>query len=58
LRLSGMGDEHVQEAAMTANVVIGFSAYLHGIGYSLEQFLRELRDSVDHIKSQQRAQGA
>lgn len=52
-----MGDEHVQEAAMAANVVIGFSAYLHGIGYSLEQFLRELRAAVDHIKAQQRAQG-
>jgi hypothetical protein len=57
LRLSGLGDAHVQEAAMAANVVIGFSAYLHGIGYSLEQFLRELQTSVDHIKAQQRGQG-
>jgi hypothetical protein len=52
-----MGDAHIQEAAMAANVVIGFSAYLHGIGYSLEQFLRELQAAVDHIKAQQRGQG-
>ncbi len=53
-----MGDEHVQEAAMAANVVVGFSAYLHGVGYSVEQFTRELADTVSYIKSQQRAQGA
>jgi hypothetical protein len=47
-----MGDAHIQEAAMAANVVIGFSAYLHGIGYSLEQFLRELQGAVAYIKAQ------
>ena len=43
---------------MTTNVVVGFSAYLHAIGYSVEQFQRELADTVSYIKSQQQAQGA
>lgn len=44
-----MGHEHVQEASATINVVTGFSAYLHSIGYSVEQFKRELDEAVAHI---------
>jgi len=32
--------------------VTSFSAYLHGIGYSVDEFKRELDASVVHIKSQ------
>ena len=34
--------------------VVGFSAYLHSIGYSVEQFKQELDAAVTYIKSQQR----
>ena len=47
-----MDETHVQEAATTVNVVVGFSAYLHSIGYSVEQFKRELDQAVAYIKSQ------
>ncbi len=53
LRLSGLGDAHIQEASEATNLVVGFSAYLHGINYSVEQFRRELKESVNYIKSQQ-----
>jgi hypothetical protein len=36
------------------NLVVGFSAYLHSIGYSVEQFKRELDDAVRYINSQPR----
>ncbi len=48
-----MGDEHIQEASTTAGQVVGFSAYLHSVGYSVEQFRRELDEAVQYIKSQQ-----
>jgi hypothetical protein len=51
LRLSGCGDTEIQEAAAAAQQVVGFSAYLHGIGYSVEQFRRELDAAVAHIRS-------
>ena len=54
LLLSGMDDSHVQEAAATAGQVVGFSAYLAGIGYSVDTFRRELDEAVAYIKSQQR----
>jgi|DewCreStandDraft_1066081.scaffolds.fasta_scaffold34121_3 hypothetical protein len=47
-----MGDAQVQEAAATAQQVVGFSAYLHGIGYSVEEFRRELDRAVAHIRAQ------
>jgi hypothetical protein len=47
-----MGDAEVQEAAATAQQVVGFSAYLHGAGYSVEEFQRELNQAVAHIKAQ------
>jgi len=52
LRLSGLGDEAVQEAAAAAGMVAGFSAYLHGSNYSVEQFQQELDAAVAYIKSQ------
>ena len=47
-----MGEAAVQEASATAAQVVGFSAYLHGIGYSVEQFKQELDAAVAHITSQ------
>ncbi len=47
-----MGDAEIQEAAETVYQSAGMSAYLHGVGYSLEQFLQELGEAVKHIKAQ------
>jgi hypothetical protein len=47
-----MDAAHVQEASTTVNLVVGFSAYLHSIGYSVEQFTRELDAAVRYLKSQ------
>jgi hypothetical protein len=47
-----MGDAEIQEAATAAGQVVGFSAYLHGVDYSVEQFRRELDAAVAHIKTQ------
>jgi hypothetical protein len=55
LELSGLDQSHVQEASTSVNIVAGFSAYLHSIGYSVEQFRRELEESVAYIKRQQGA---
>jgi hypothetical protein len=33
-------------------MVANFSAYLHSIGYSVDEFKRELDATVVHIKSQ------
>ena len=54
MRLSGLGEAEVQEASATAGQVVGFSAYLHGVDYSVEQFKRELDVAVAHITSQPR----
>ncbi len=48
-----MGDEHITEAAAVAQIVVGNSVYLPSIGYSVEQFQREVDQAVDHIKRQQ-----
>lgn len=34
------------------NIVVGYSAYLHGIGYDLPRFLDELRQAADHARKQ------
>jgi hypothetical protein len=47
-----MDEAHVQEASTTVNLVVGFSAYLHGIGYSVKQFKQELDQAVAYIKRQ------
>ena len=51
MRLSGMGDAEVQEAAGAAAQVVGFSTYLHGVEYSVEQFKQELDAAVAYITS-------
>ena len=48
-----MGDTQIQEASAAAGQVVGFSAYLHGIGYSVEQFKWELDEALNYIKQQQ-----
>lgn len=45
-----MGNEEFTEAATAVLQVVGTSAYLHGIGYSLEKFKQELDSAVRHIK--------
>jgi hypothetical protein len=52
LRLSGLGEDAIQEASAAAAQVVGFSAYLHGVHYSVEQFQRELDAAVAHIQQQ------
>jgi hypothetical protein len=49
-----LGDAEIQEASAVAQSVAGFSSYLYGIGYSLEQWQQELDAAVAHIKSQSR----
>jgi hypothetical protein len=48
-----MGDAQIQEASAAINQVVGFSAYLHSINYSVEQFKKELDAAVSYIKAQQ-----
>ena len=48
-----MGDDAIQEASAAAGQAVSFSAYLHGVNYSVEQFRRELDAAVDYIKRQQ-----
>jgi hypothetical protein len=45
-----MSDEHVREASWVAQSVAGASAYLHGVGYSVEEFKKELERTMEHIK--------
>jgi len=52
LRLGGIDDDQIQEASYAALQSAGFSAYLHGIGYSLNRWLEELSGAVEYIKSQ------
>jgi len=46
LRLSGMDDEQIQEAAESVFQSVGFSSYLYGMGYSVEKFLQETDAAV------------
>jgi hypothetical protein len=46
-----MDDDQIQEASYAVLQSVGFSSYLHGIGYSLDKFLTELGAAVEHIKS-------
>ena len=45
-----MDDEQVKEASWTAQIVTGFSVYLYGIGYSLEQWQQELAAIGEHAE--------
>ncbi len=50
--MHGIAGEQIKDASWVANSVSGFSTYLYGSGYSLEQFLAELDAAVTHITSQ------
>lgn len=52
LKLNGMGEEEAQEAAASTQFVTGFSDYLAGLDYSVDQYKKELARIVAHIKSQ------
>ena len=45
-----MDEGQIQEAAYTVFQSVGFSSYLHGVGYSLDQFLEELKATVAHLE--------
>jgi hypothetical protein len=47
-----MSEEQIIEAASAVQQSAGASAYLAGIGYSVEKFQQELNDTVKYIKSQ------
>jgi hypothetical protein len=46
-----MTEEEITEAAGAVQQSAGASAYLAGIGYSTEEFQKELDNAVDYIKS-------
>jgi hypothetical protein len=52
LKLSGLGEAEIQEAALTVLQSVGVSSYLHGVDYSLDQFKKELDSAIKYIKSQ------
>jgi hypothetical protein len=45
-----MTDEQITEAAGAVQQSTGASSYLHGIGYNVDTFKRELASAVKHIK--------
>ena len=47
-----MDNAQIQEASYSILQSVGFSAYLHSIGYDVEKFLQELEAAVEYIKSQ------
>jgi AhpD family alkylhydroperoxidase len=51
LRLAGMGDAELEEAALCVLQSTGSSSYLHGISYPVEKFKHELDSTVKYIKS-------
>jgi hypothetical protein len=52
LKLSGLGDDEIQEAAVAVLQSMGVSSYLHGVDYSVDRFKHELDSAVAHIKRQ------
>ncbi len=52
LRLSGIGDTEILEAAITVQQSVGVSGYLHGVEYSVDKFKQELNSAIKYIKSQ------
>ncbi|NIT61327.1 MAG: hypothetical protein GWN00_35515 [Aliifodinibius sp.] len=49
MRLHGFDDDQIKEAGWVVQNVAGASAYLYGVGYSQEKFLRELGALVKYI---------
>jgi len=52
LQMGGAKDEDIKEASWVANSVAGFSTYLYGSSYDLDQFLAELQAAGEHMMSQ------
>lgn len=50
LKLSGLNEEQLREAASAASVVGSLSTWLYGIEYDRERFERELADSAEHMR--------
>ena len=46
----GMDEQQIQEAGWSAQYTVGLSAYMYGIGYSLEKFKQEVEAIVEQIK--------
>jgi hypothetical protein len=55
LALFGASEDEIKEAGWAAKVTVGLSAYFYGIGFSKEQYGKDLDKIVKHIK--QSAQG-
>ncbi len=53
-----MNDEHVKEASWVVQSVTGASAYMHGVNYDKEKFLRELQSIVEYVRSAQKGKAA
>ena len=47
-----MNESQIQEAVKVADIVVGFSNYLHKIDYSLDKWMEELDAMMKHIKAQ------
>jgi len=52
LTMNGFADDAIKEASWVANSVAGFSTYLYGSSYDLEQFLAELQAAGEHMMNQ------
>jgi hypothetical protein len=50
LALLGFSDEQVKEAGWVVKNLTGQSAYLYGIGYSVEKQKQEVEAIVEHIE--------
>ena len=49
MALFGEGEDGIKDASKAAQITVGLSTYLYGIGYSHEQFKKELAQIVKHI---------
>lgn len=47
-----MNESQIQEVTKVADIVVGFSEYLHKTDYSMDKWMEELHAMVKHIKSQ------
>ena len=47
-----MNESQIQEAMKVADLVVGFSDYLHKIDYSLDKWMEELRAMIEYARSQ------
>ena len=47
-----MNESQIQEAIKVADIVVGFSNYLHKIDYGIDKWMEELGAMMKHIKGQ------